>query len=130
MTKDFWNESNHIICAKQELEQTSKAAEKLFMTTKPKHTALPWIVQNDYICTHKAEVASDIVCLAPERDGYLTPWEANATFIVRACNSHEKLLGTLKYAYELLKLYGVYDTPQGAFSKEMLLQAIAEAEKE
>jgi len=70
---------------------------------KTKHTELPWCIdeENPMLIYHEglskdsSNVRSDILTII-QRDEPQRTCEANATFIVRACNSHEALLEACK----------------------------------
>ena len=75
-------------------------------TTSPAHTPTPWhLLQTSMQCVIKArhpEIEGSLINIAatPGLNGNLI---ADAAFIVRACNSHEELLATLK---NVLGLHG------------------------
>lgn len=71
--------------------------------SKAKHTPTPWVQEAEYISAMvpggrpNGEI---IVQCWPtvSRLRHETPNEANAAFIVRACNTHEELLDSLRLA--------------------------------
>jgi len=97
------------------------------------HTALPWYVHPDYkasIMASKGQVATALrrftfnpTKLIPEDE-----WQANARFIVTACNCHADLLEALKWAIDwadgLVEVFG----PQPAWVPKAQ-QAIRKAEE-
>jgi hypothetical protein len=100
------------------------------MTNQTKHTATPWKAEK-----RNVECQRTILSAA---GGYLAiignPWtpyddetEANAAFIVTACNSHDELLEACKEALKQLSERGhLYHEEQLAITK--LEKAIAKAE--
>ena len=76
-----------------------------------KHTSLPWSINTKALGLIESESAHRSCASASSySDGSESAHEenkANAAFIVKACNSHEKLLGAL---IDLsLAMYGIYD---------------------
>jgi len=55
--------------------------------------------------------------------------EANAAFIVRACNNFEGLLGACKAALDTMYHHPTWDNSSLALQREILKQAIAKAER-
>lgn len=62
-----------------------------------KHTPTPWILDGDWILKD-----DDTPVAAAHVNA-----EANAAYIVRACNAHERLVEALKEARDLLALNGI-----------------------
>lgn len=112
---------------------------KLNPKSKSAHTPTPWKVKDGYLaCMAKNKY---IVLNSPWTEG---AWEndyeakANHAFIVRACNSHERLLGALEAIRA--RIHGEFDNPAlvrwGALRIDSIddilaiaTSAIAEAEK-
>ncbi len=69
---------------------------------EPKHTPLPWVMHWQYDHTGYPSYYINGLAGPQKRDDYLH--KANLTFVVRACNSHYKLLAAAKVA--LLKMEG------------------------
>ena len=89
---DIWN------------EQQKELQEELTMSTQTKHTTLPWEVEGQ-----GQEVVGILAIGDNKYVAKLSGWhkksqDANAEFIVRACNAHEELLeackATMKYFIE------------------------------
>ncbi len=79
-------------------------------TTQTKHTALPWLLMpdgltisgNDPEGARYQEIAKmrDGNSVHPHLAVTTEEQQANAAFIVRACNSHEELVGALEMCIE------------------------------
>ena len=67
---------------------------------KTKHTPLPWHFQDEYIradsenMDDSGNVVADVYCKPSTTHAEIM--EANAAFIVRACNSHDELVAALE----------------------------------
>ena len=101
-------------------------------THKVKHTPLPWRVETKAI-THPDIGDVAVVYMINNADESVYEQEANAKFIVRACNSHYELLEACKEAYELVKneceAHDKGDISRGDFTLlEELEDVIAKAE--
>ena len=70
-----------------------------------KHTATPWKQHKGQWGIHNIEDSKEgqLLCEVQGSDS-----EANAAFIVKACNAHEDLLRLLKLSLEDLEDYGTY----------------------
>lgn len=66
----------------------------------PTHTPGPWYIEDGRIYGQEARDDYLICDLAPGNQGINETDEANAEFIVRACNSHYELLETLERILE------------------------------
>ncbi len=66
------------------------------------HSKLPWILQDYYIRDNANKPVAKTFFVQSE----LVKCEANASFIVHACNNYEKLVEALKYAKALLEELG------------------------
>ena len=79
------------------------------MTTQHKHTALPWkqgIIKTDVVIRYETDNGSYEADIARCNTTLPNPKEtdqANAAFIVRACNNHYQLMKVLKKADEYFK---------------------------
>lgn len=70
--------------------------------TKPMHTPLPWLQGKPYV-EEIHSLRKRTVAITNANDRRFEPEdEANAEFIVRACNSHYDLLEALRYARRFL----------------------------
>ncbi len=78
---------------------THKENSPLTKTTKVEHAVTPWRVDvNGYVCTNDLQTA---IMVQPKYGGS----REDAEFIVRAVNSHEELLATLKGAEKVLRKF-------------------------
>ena len=97
-----------------------------------KHTELPWHYQNDSDAyTHIIRDKSGSRIIAHFKQDASGLQEANAAFIVKACNEHEKLLQVVKWSYSRLLLLGQYEgreTEGGQKELAALRDVIATAE--
>lgn len=95
------------------------------------HTELPWSLpdyKNPYIVTNKNGV---VVCAALLRNGKgcgiksQPEQEANAAFIVKACNNHYQLFAALRRAYVFMAIdLGIHNE-----AVRQIKKAIARAEE-
>ena len=98
------------------------------MNTQTKHTPGPWIQENGSI---KAVSRGHWFPVARIEKRKFTPEgiEANAAFIVRACNTHDEMLAALKY---VVKYHREHDSGEGElFGLDFVttcIAAIAKAE--
>lgn len=94
-----------------------------------KHTQTPWMV-NGYTIEEKREPSACIarVYSDPEDDCGVSEIEgkANAAFIVRAVNSHEELVHTLRWVEDKVNRIGEFGMVEAIRTR--LQQAIAKAE--
>jgi hypothetical protein len=107
--------------------------------SEPKHTPIPWRIgyYNAQKCTIgivvDTDAGEDVVAEVCHHDGYLPGefGEANAAFIVRACNSHDALLAACRRLLDVIDEYGLHDHAGediGDVETSAARAAIAEAE--
>ena len=72
------------------------------------HTPVPWVTKpfsgkykNEGFCINATD--EDATRIADVTNHYYVPSEANARFIVQACNAHEELLAVLELALRYLE---------------------------
>jgi len=87
------------------------------------HTPTPWENRGYYVVANGMHVAE---CL-PRQKPQVKECEANAAFIVRAVNSHEELIGALKFTNAVLSQNKVFPDDLLLIKNE-LLKALAKAE--
>lgn len=68
--------------------------------SEQKHTELPW-AKKSFVDNRKHGGEHHTYLVTPQRGVYGTLFEADASFIVRACNAHYDLLEALKYVRRL-----------------------------
>ncbi len=103
------------------------------MAKEAKHSQLPWEEEGNIVVCKKMDC---LVALC-ENDTYLTiaVEEANAKFIAKACNNHQKLIAALKCASSALgcmvKVRRLENEPENMLNKawQAAKVAIAEAEE-
>jgi len=97
------------------------------------HTKLPWSYEHrkkkngmystEVFCNEGQTIATLAWYSIPTDNGFTTNREANAAFIVKACNCHDELLKAAKEALSIIEKYS--DVPVHIFA---LKEAIAKAE--
>lgn len=104
---------------------------------KTKHTPTPWYIEehDDYMMIYHGRSEADLaqVFAAGTKSGTIEEARATADFIVRAVNSHEKLLHSLKMIQEFLKQKEGTPEAKSVFTMCEMIQwevdkAIAQAE--
>jgi hypothetical protein len=93
------------------------------------HSELPWSVEKDFILDKKNNIVVD-TCLSDMK--FDEENKANASFIVRACNNHEKLVKAFKRLVERIDHNGGIGEYNGgpAFVMKEAREAIQSAEED
>lgn len=74
-------------------------------------TPTPWrLAGHDTVASYSLPAPYSVI--VAECPGYQSSREANAEFIVRACNAHEELVAALKDAYQHVALLGSGQIPE------------------
>ena len=77
------------------------------------HSPLPWKVRVDPLNPNPRIVSENkIIAIVHQNGDFTEPTETNASFIITACNAHEKLIQTLKFIRAVLNkpMIGQYET--------------------
>lgn len=95
-----------------------------------KHTPTPWKVWDHPVPAgeiHIGATGTPLIAKVMLRDASINEFEANAAFIVRACNTHEELLFAAEFALKQIKKLATGDIVAAVIELE---KAIAKARRD